>query len=338
MAGNLSVTREYQRIFTIVADEAEPILFDNVSSRTALLYRLKDMGAIIKTGGKPHLRFNILKELPTGQGYTDLDTLTPVRGDPVTSAIYEWKQIAVPVQVSGLDMIKTPEGNEIDLIEMFLQSAEIAMRDAIGGSSLGIFSDAAETELRKITGLQNMLTSSTTTGTVGNLSRATLSTWRHQSANVSSDFSANGIARMRTLFRNCTRFDESPDTIVLTGATMDNLEANLSNVSAIATYSTNFPLVGAAAGNEAMIDAGFPNFRYKGAITFADDGCPANYGYFLNLAKYYRLFVREGRDAEIGDFVKSQSKDDLVTYVLWAGNAVMTNLGRNGVLLNGDTD
>ena len=333
MAGNLSVTREYKRIFSIVADEAEPILFDNVSTRTALLYRLKDMGAIIKTGGKPHLRFNILKELPTAVGYTDLDILTPVRGDPVTSAIYEWKQVAVPVQVSGLDMIKTPEGNEIDLVEMFLQSAEIAMRDAIGGSSIGIFSSAAEDNLRAITGLQNMLTSSTTTGTVGNLNRATLMPWRHQSANVSSDFSANGLARFRTLYRQCTRFDESIDTIVLTGATMDNFESALTS-----TFTVNLPLLGVGAGDQRMIDAGFGNIRYKGALLFADDGCPANYGYFLNVAKYYRLFVREGRDAEIGDFIKSQSKDDLSTYVLWAGNAAMTNLGRNGVLLNGDTD
>ena len=333
MAGNLSVTREYARIFSIVADEAEPILFDNVSSRTALLYRLKDMGAIIKTGGKPMLRFNILKELPTAQGYTDLDTLTPVRGDPVTSCIFEWKQVAVPVQVSGLDMIKTPEGNEIDLVEMFMQSAEIAMRDSIGGSSIGIFSSADETNLRAITGLQNMLTSSTTTGTVGGLSRATLSTWRHQSANVSSDFSVNGLARMRTLYRQCSRFDETPDTIALTGSTMDNFEANVTS-----SFSVNLPLIGVAAGDQGMIDAGFGNFRYKGALVFADDGCPANYGYFLNCAKYFRLFVREGRDAEIGDFVKSQTKDDLVTYVLWAGNGVMTNLGRNGVLLNGDTD
>ena len=67
MAGNLSVTREYTRIFSIVADEVEPILFDNASARTATLYRTKEMGAIIRTGGKPHLRFNILKELPTAQ-------------------------------------------------------------------------------------------------------------------------------------------------------------------------------------------------------------------------------------------------------------------------------
>ena len=72
-------------------------------------------------------------------------------------------------------------------------------------------------------------------------------------------------------------------------------------------------------------------------MLFGDDGIVANYGYLLNVAKYYRLFVREGRDAEIGDFVKSQGRDDLVTYVLWAGNAAMTNLARNGVLLNADT-
>jgi len=333
MAGNLSVTREYARIFSIVADEVEPILFDNISSRTALLYRMKDMGAIIKTGGKPHLRFNILKELPTAVGYSDLDTLTPVRGDPTTSVIFEWKQIACPVQVSGLDMIKTPEGNEIDLVEMFLQSAEISMRDSIGGSTLGIFSDAAETDVRKITGLQNMLTTSTTTGTVGGLSRVTTTAWRHQAANVSSDFSANGLARIRTLYRQCSRFDETPDTIVLNGSSMDNFESNLQG-----TLTMNMPLVGVGAGDERMLDVGYSNIRYKGALVFADDGCPANYGYFLNLAKYVRLFVREGRDAEIGDFVKSQNRDDLVTYVLWAGNAVITNLARNGVLLNSDTD
>lgn len=332
MAGNLSLTREYNRIFTIAGDVAEPVLFDNASTRTAFLYRLKDMGAIVRTGGKPHLRFNILKELPTAIGYTDLDTLTPVRGDPITSCIYEWKMIAVPVQVSGLDMVKTADGNEPDLILTFIESAEASLRNSIGGSSDGVFSSADETNLRAITGLQNMLTSSTTTGTVGNLSRATLSNWRHQSGNVASAFDSNGLNIMRTLYRQCSRFDEVPDTIVLNGSTMDNFERELT-----ATFQVNLPIMGLGGGKQTMIDAGFDNIAYKGALIFADDGVPANTGYFLNVSKYYRLFVREGRDAEIGDFIKSRDKDDLVTYVLWAGNAAMTNLGRNGILLNGDT-
>ncbi len=71
---------------------------------------------------------------------------------------------------------------------------------------------------------------------------------------------------------------------------------------------------------------------------FDDDGCPANQAYMLNLRKYIRLIVREGRDAEIGDFVKSQTKDDLVTYVLTAANMVTTGLRYGGLVANGDTD
>jgi len=332
MAGNLSLTREYNRIFTIMRDESQPVLFDNVSARTALLYRMRDIGAIIKVGGQPHFRFNILKELPTTSAYTDLGTLTPERADPMTSAVYEWKQLSTPIQVSGLDMVKTGENAIIPLLETFMEVAEISMRDAVGGSSLGIFSDAGEDDLTKLTGLQNHFTTSTTTGTVGQLSRATLSVWRHQSANVSGAFDTNGLNRFRTLYRQCSRFDEVPDTVVLTGATMDNFERELTT-----SFQVNLPLVGVEAGNQAMLDAGFPNVRYKGALVFADDGVPANFGYFLNLSKFIRLIVREGRDAEIGDFIKSRDKDDLVSYVLFAGNLVNTNLARGGVLLNGDT-
>ena len=329
MAGNTSVTRTYNRIFSIVRDEVQPLLFDNISTRTALLYRLKDMGAIIRTGGKPHLRFNILKELPTTEAYTDLGIISPVRADPVTSGIFEWKQLQCPVQISGLDMIKTGEGAEIDLLEMFIQSAEISMREAIGGSTVGIFSDGDEDTLTKITGLQNFFGTSTTTGTVGRLSRVTLSSWRHQSGNVAGTFDSTGLNVMTTLYRQCSRFDESPDSIVLTGAAWDNYIKETTR-----SFTVNMPIT---AGNEAMVEAGFPNVRFFGALLFADDGCPANRGYFLNLAKYIRLMVREGRDAEIGDFIKSREYDDLVTFVLWAGNLITTNLARGGVLLNADT-
>jgi len=331
MAGNLSLTREYQRIFTIMRDEFEPILWDNVSSRTALLFRMKEIGAIVEKGGLEHLRFNILKELPTTEAYTDLDTLTPTRADPVTSVVYEWKQLNSPVQVSGLDMIKTGDASRPGLLQMFIEAAEISMRDAIGGSTVGIFSDAGESDLTKISGLQNMLTSTPTTGTVGQLSRASQSNWRHQTEDVSNDFSANGLNSMRTLYRECSRFDENVDTIVFNGSTMDNYERALTS-----TFQVNLPLQPAQA-DQRMLDAGFPNILYKNAIVFNDDGVPANAGYFLNLAKFTRLIVRSGRNAEIGDFVKSRDKDDLVTFVLWAGNLITTNLARQGVLLNTDT-
>lgn len=331
MAGNLSLTRTYDRFFSIVRDElASNTIFDNVSTKTALLFAMKMMGMIHVVGGRPHLRFTIMKELPTTIGYNDLDPLTPERADPATSAIFEWKQLATPIQVSGLDMIKTEGAGIVDLLELFMNAAEASQREALGGSSVGIFSSADETNLRALTGLQNFLTSSTTTGTVGNLSRVTLAVWRHQSGNVSSDFSANGLPTFRTLYRQTHRWNENVDLIVLNGSTMDNFERDLTS-----TFQVNLPL-GFSAGDQSMIDAGFANMRYKNALMFDDDGVPANTGYFLN-SKYTGLYVREGRESEIGDFVKAQNKDDLVSYVLFAGNLCTTNLARQGILLNSDT-
>ena len=70
---------------------------------------------------------------------------------------------------------------------------------------------------------------------------------------------------------------------------------------------------------------------------FADDGVPANVGYFLQLGKYIRLVVRQGRESELGDFVKAQNKDDLVAWVYLAGNQVATKLKSMGMLQNADT-
>jgi len=311
---------------------ASDVIFDNVTTRTSLLYAYKLMNAIDKVGGKPHLRYNIMKELPTATGYSDLDTITPERADPVTSAVYEWKQLAAPVQVSGLDMIKTGDDGVEDLLALMIAAAETSLRESLGGSTLGIFSDAGESDVRKITGLQNILGTSTTTGTVGNISRATQTNWQHQSANVSSAFTTNGLNRFRTLYRQCTYFDESPNVIVLNGSTMDNFERDLTS-----SFQVNLPIMGVSGGNEMMIEAGFPNIRYKGALLFADDGVPANAGYFLQLGKYIRLVVRQGRESELGDFVKAQNKDDLVAWVYFAGNQVATKLKSMGILQNADT-
>jgi hypothetical protein len=225
-------------------------------------------------------------------------------------------------------MIKTGENAIVDLLAMFIEAAEVSLRDALGGSSVGIFSSSGNATLTAVSGLQNMLQTSTTTGTVGQLNRATLTVWRHQSANVSSSFTTNGLNRMRTLYRQCGRFDENIDTIAVNGSTIDNYERALTS-----TFQVNVPQTGSAQ----MLDGGFANILYKNAVMFADDGCPANFGYFLNLAKYIRLVVREGRNAEIGDFVKARDVDDLSAHIFWAGNLITTNLARNGVLLNADT-
>src|SRR3990167_10691708 len=165
-------------------------------------------------------------------------------------------------------MIKTQDGSEPDLLEGFIEAAEISMRDAIGGSSLGVFSDASETTLTSITGLQNILGTSTTTGTVGNLSRATFTTWRHNTGNVSSAFDTNGLNIMTTLYRQCTRADESPDIGVINGSTWDNFLRETTR-----TFQTHVPFM-MGDPDQAMVEVGFPNVRFFVMTFFPDDGVP----------------------------------------------------------------
>ena len=88
--------------------------------------------------------------------------------------------------------------------------------------------------------------------------------------------------------------------------------------------------------DKTMVDAGFPNVAWFGMKLFPDDGVPANMGYFIN-SKYINILVRQGRNAELGDFVKSNNRDDLVSYVFWAGNQICKGLRYNGILQNADT-
>jgi len=329
--GNLSLSREYARIFALVTDKlTSNVIFDNVSTRTSLLYAMKALGAIVRVGGQPHLRFTIMKELPTAIGYTDLGVITPSRADPFTSVVYEWKTIGVPFQVSGLDMIKTKDDGIENLLTRMIEAAEAGLREGLGGSTLGLYTNDGETTTTSLTGLQNILSTSTTTGTVGQLSRASQANWRHQSGNVASDFSGNGLSIIRTLYRNCSRHDETPDVLVLTGSAMDNFEAALTN-----TIQVNLPVSEKGQGDSLMMEAGFWNWRYKGALVFHDDAIPANSGYMLNF-KYHKLYVREGRESEVSDLVKSRNYDDLTGWVFFAGNQCNTNLARNGLLQNAD--
>ena len=333
MANNTSLTRDYSRIFALMADKltGENIIWDNVSVGTPLLFSMKELfNAMVAVDGQPHLRFTIMKELPTTLGYTDQDTITPVRPDPFTSAVYVWKQLATPVLVTGLDIIKTGDDGIEDLLEGFLQAAEISHREALGGSALGIFSDGGNSEDGEITGLQTLVSSTPTTGTVGNINRANVSIWQNQSGNVASTFDSTGLNIMRTLYRQCSRYNEVPQVVVLNGSTMDNFERELTS-----TFQVHLPL-SVGPGEQGMIDAGFPNIRYKGAWMFHDDGCPANRGYMLNF-KYLKYYYRRGRNAEITDFQKEFGKDNLAAAVLTAGNLCTTGPKFQGALLNGDT-
>lgn len=329
---NLGLTKTWNYLTVSTMERISPFISDVVTGRVFLLHVLDQSGMRQRVNGGTHLVLRLLNELPTATDYSDLDTLNPSRANPVEAAIYNWKQFAVPIQVSGRDMLIN-SGSDVamtSILTLFVEAAITAARNHAGGSN-GIFSANGETA-RGLTGLQNIIThtanAAPTTDTVGQLDRSTRTYWRNRVVNVSNDFSVNGYDGMLDLYTQCQRGDETPGVIAMTRAAYFNYIRN-----SIASIRFNVPLT----AQQKTLDIGFSNVTFLNAIIGPDDGVPANRAYFLT-TKYVHWMVHAMREFEMGPVAFTPSLDALSGWLFHAGNLGVSGMTSHGLLLNADTN
>ena len=155
-----------------------PFIADIITARIFLLHALAEIKGISQeVAGGLDIRFPVLKELATAEDYTDLDTGTPARASPATTAVYTWRQVRSPIVLSGRDMAVNlgSDRQVLNVLNLMVTSATQGIRDRVGGGS-GIFSSNGDSA-SGIQGLQDMVTHTSnaqpTTGTSGGLSRVT---------------------------------------------------------------------------------------------------------------------------------------------------------------------
>ena len=329
---NLSLTKTWNYLATSTIERISPFISDVVTGRVFLLHVLDQSGMRQRVNGGTQLVLRLLNELPTATDYSDLDTLNPARANPIEAAIFNWKQFAVPIQISGRDMLIN-SGSDVamtNILTLFVEAAIASARNQAGGSS-GIFSANTEAS-RGITGLQNLIThvanAAPTTGTAGNLDRSTRTYWRNRVVNVASDFSVNGYDGMIDLYTQCQRGDETPGVIALTRAAYFNYLRN-----SIASIRFNVPLT----AQQKTLDIGFSNVTFLNAIIGPDDGVPADFGYFLT-PKYVHWMVHSMREFELGPVAFTPSLDALSGWLYFAGNLGLSAMLPHGLLRNADTN
>ena len=296
---------------------------DNITGKIPLFYFLNKIGHKEYENGGIEYRFPILQELATAQAYTGTTVLTSLERDLLTSAVLYRKHFSLDITLSGTKLLKNSGDDPTAVVNYIAAQIEIAeegMKNTLAGSSLGICSDEADSDLG-ITGFRTMLSDSTTTGTYASLARATYTAWRHQSDSVSTNFSTDGLTSMTALLLAVVRGDESPTIIVMTANGYANL---IRAMQGTLNYNNPSP-------NTAFGDIGFQHVNFFGAPVIFDDGVPTNRGYFLNL-KYIKLLVHQKRDMAIRDFITPHDQDSITGRLYWAGNLVCNNLARQGIL------
>lgn len=301
---------------------------DNVSKNNALYKRLVDKGSPRKEDGG----LTIVAPLDyannsTYQRYSGYDVLNVGASDVISAAEYQWRQIALNVVASGLELRVNSGGAKI--INLVKSRMKNAIRTFKNNFSADLYSDG--TLPNQIGGLQ-VLVSDAGTGTVGGIDSSAWAFWKSQVQSAAAPLQGGGAitpgsgtmeSLMLPLWLSLVRGDDKPDLIVSSNDYFTFFEQSQTSLK---RYTND----GGSAGNAS---AGFVELKYKNADVIFDggSGIPNAHMYFLN-TDYIELVVHSDADLTVMDEMKPYNQDAAVVPVLWMGNMVCSNRSLQGVL------
>ena len=297
---------------------------DNVSKNNALLRRIYDKGNVRREdGGLTIVAPLDYAENNTYQRYSGYDILNIGASDVISAAEYQWRQIAINVVASGLEL--RANGGDTRIINLVKSRLKNAIRTFKNNFSADIYSDG--TLPNQINGLQALVADSGT-GTVGGIDSSAWTFWRNKVQSAAAPLQGGPAitpgpttmeSLMLPLWLSLVRGDDQPDLIV-----MDNNYFTFFEQSQISIKRYT---------DETKANAGFVSLKYKGADVIFDggSGIPANHAYFLN-TDYLELVVHKDADMTVMDEMKPYNQDAAVVPVLWMGNLVCSNRALQGVL------
>jgi len=262
----------------------------------------------------------------TYQRYSNYDVLNVSASDVLTSAEFQWRQIAINVVSSGLEnRINKGDARIIALVKSRIKNA---MRTFRNNFSFDLYSDGTTTN--QINGLQ-ALVSDTGTGTVGGIDAGTWSFWRNAVQSAAAPLQGGGAivpsattieSLMLPLYIALVRGDDQPNMIVCSNDYYQFFETSQTSLKRYSSESGGLSAT-----------AGFVTLMYKKAKVIFDggSGIPTSRMYFLN-TDYFKLRVHEDANLSVLDEAKPYNQDASVIPILWMGNMTISNRALQGVL------
>jgi len=301
---------------------------DNVSENNALLTRMKSKGNIKTIGGGYEIQIPMeYAENGSYQRYIGYENLDTSSSDVLTSAKYDWQQIALHVTASGRE-IRMNKGKE-QLFNLVKARVNNAKHTAANQFSVDLYSDGTETN--QIGGLANIIQTAGT-GTVGGINSATYTFWKNQfkeatgtntAASPSTANAAQFKGDMNDLWLSCVRGVDKPDLLVMSHDFYSLYELGEQQLQRYTDAD--------------MAKAGFNSLKYKSADVIFDDNTnfatTAEKAYFLN-TDY--LYITQHKDAQWSEEERKTpvNQDAVVIPMLWMGNLCCSNRDLQGILFD----
>jgi len=343
----------YDSLLSTTLAAYQKTLVDNIFKDSAFLAYLRMTDAVKKQNGGERVAMPLMygtnSTVKVVGGYETLDT-TPQDG--LTTAFYEWAEIAGTISISRKEERQNAgEGRLINLLEAKIKQAEMTMREQLNqGLLLGTVSSSTFIENTSVGGTKGLIplgmflrklnATDPTSGSLGNISNASYSWWRHvtgwaNNQNVTGNSFYGSITTyaglesyLKRLYNFCGRGSGGyPDLVVMDQISYEEYESALNTK---VRYT-----------NTKMADMGFDNIKIKGATAIWDEVVPDIYtgtaaitvgsAFFIN-TNFYNLFIDSETDIVTTPFVEPENQTAKTAKVLFMGQAACSNLRKMGVL------
>ncbi len=302
-------------------------IVDNVSNSDAFLYTLKSKGKNKSVSGGDTIVIPLeYQENSTYKRYSGWEELDITPSDVITAANYDWKQVAISVSMSGLELLKN-SGKEA-LFNLMKSKVENAKRTYANNFMTDLQSDGTSDAGKQIGGLQLLLADDPTTGIAGNINRATWTFWRHSKYSCLTDGGAaasvsNIRSNMNALWNSLYNRKQSVDIILADNTFYGYFEASAQAMQMVTESK--------------LAKVGFEAYKYKSADVVNAQGLgttfPANHMYFINSDFTYLVTHSDRNMVPLAPDRHAVNQDGIIKLMAWAGNLCMSNGRSQGVLI-----
>lgn len=321
-----------------------PLNYDNLSTTTLQLIRKRMADAIFKanptsayllakgrvkveSGGKWIEEPIMYAKNTSVQAYRGYEKLNVNPSEELTMAKYSWRQAAVAISISGIEELQNSGPNAVfDMLKTKIKVAEMSFREWLDEK---IHAASATKDLtRDFLGLDELIESAATQGTLGGIDRNTYTWWRvQQKGNMTTktDLTTSTSAlsnALINLYNNCSKGLATPDLIISTQELFERYEKD--NRQYLQLRDTN------------LLDVGFMNMKFKRATWMWNENCrkttatTENHLYMIN-TDFMGMTLHSQRNFKMSQFVSPYDQDARVAQILLAGNMTLNNGRFQGV-------
>lgn len=301
-------------------------VYDNVFKKAVLWAWLTADANMRGEGPSLHIEEQLMYQKNTtfkSLGVGGTVSITPT--DPITLSKWPWKRVAGSIIRYAAQENRASGARGIgNLVEKNLKNGEQSFIDELNAQAWG---DGTGNSGNDIDGLDEIIATAPTTGTVGGIDSSTQTWWRNQYKDMSSlSFATYGIKWMRNMVNSCEDNGIELDLIITSQDLHELYEAEIGQIQQVIPMEKS---------RNKIADLGFRALYYKEIPVFFDKNIPnTNRMYFINASFMHVVYLTsEWFDLTSWKEIPNQVKDKVAQLVSTL-NITCSNRRRQGVMFN----